>query len=40
MTDWGWVALGYVTMYGLVAAYVGWIATRIRTARRRLDELG
>ena len=39
MSEWGWVALGYGTMYGLLAAYVGWLAYRISRARRRLEEV-
>ncbi len=39
MSEWGWVAFGYAVMYGIIAAYVGWITVRVRRARRRLQEL-
>lgn len=38
MSDWGWVAFGYVVMYGILGAYVGWLAYRIRLVRRKLRE--
>ena len=39
MSEWGWVLLGFSVLYGMVAAYIGWTAWRIRDARRRLLEL-
>lgn len=30
----GWVAFGYLVTYGGIAAYVVWMAVRIRALRR------
>ncbi len=34
MSDWGWVTLGYVTVYGVIAAYAGFLFRRVSRARR------
>ncbi len=39
MADWGWVTFGYVVMYGILGAYVGWLAYRTRSVRRKLTDL-
>lgn len=39
MSDWGWVAFGFVTVYGLLAGYVAWTAWRVRRANERLRRL-
>lgn len=39
MGDWGWVALGFGTAYGSVAAYLLVVRGRLARARRRMDEL-
>ena len=35
MSDWGWVTLGYVVVYGVIAAYAATLYTRLRRARTR-----
>lgn len=30
----GWVILGYAVSYGAIAAYVAWMAVRIRSTHR------
>ncbi|MFQ5515984.1 MAG: hypothetical protein ACE5E8_00260 [Acidimicrobiia bacterium] len=37
MSDWSWVAFGYLTTYGSLAAYVFWTVRRIRRARSRIS---
>lgn len=37
MSDWGWVAFGYLTTYVSLAVYVAWTGARIRRARRRVS---
>lgn len=39
MSDWGWVAFGYVVVYGGIAGYAVFLAVRIRKARGRLNGL-
>lgn len=39
MGEWGWVTLGYGVTAGAVAGYALLLRRRIRTARRRLEEL-
>jgi hypothetical protein len=40
MTDnWGWVILAYTVTYTGMATFVAWTIHRIRTSRRRLEEL-
>ena len=39
MSDWGWVALGFVAVYGLLASYVAWTAWRVRKAAEQLRRL-
>jgi hypothetical protein len=34
--DWGWIAFGYAVVYGVIVAYAGALAWRLRAARRRL----
>lgn len=38
MSDWGWVAFGYLTTYISLAAYAGWTALRIRRVRRQVGD--
>jgi CcmD family protein len=37
VTDWGWVTLAYVIVYGVLAAYAASVAQRLRRVRRELD---
>jgi len=39
MSNWGWVALGFSTVYGLLISYVGWTAWRVQRANERLRKL-
>ena len=34
--DSGWVVFGYMVTYGGIAAYLGWMALRIRSLRNSL----
>ena len=34
MSDWGWVTLGYATVYGVVLVYAGFLVRRVSQARR------
>jgi hypothetical protein len=36
MTDAGYIALGYVAVFGSVGAYVAWVLRRGRTLSRQL----
>ncbi len=38
MAEWAWVAAGYSLVYGSMIAYAGWLARRIRRARRDITE--
>ncbi len=33
MSDWGWVTLGYATVYGVVVVYAGFLVRRVTQAR-------
>lgn len=37
MSDWGWVAFGYVVVYGGLVLYATFLARRHRIARHRLE---
>jgi hypothetical protein len=37
--NWGWVILAYVVTYGALSSFVVWTFARIKTSRRRLEEL-
>lgn len=39
MSAWGWVTLAYLMTFLTLGAYSGLLAHRIRTARRRLQDL-
>jgi hypothetical protein len=39
MSSWGWVALGFSTVYGVMILYIGWLAWRVRKANERLRRL-
>jgi hypothetical protein len=34
VSDWGWIALGYTTVYGIVAIYGALLIHRVAVARR------
>jgi CcmD family protein len=40
MNGWGWVLWGYGIVGVVLAAYVASLSARLRSVRRRLDELG
>lgn len=37
MSDWSWVTLAYVVVYGTLAAYGGSVVVRSRRVRRSLE---
>ena len=37
MSDWGWVAIGYVAVYSVLGGYMGLLLYRSRVLRRRLE---
>ncbi len=37
MSDWGWVAFGYVVVYGGLLLYTAFLTRRHRKARLRLE---
>ena len=39
MSEWGWVAFAYSVAYAAILSYIGWLAWRVRNARRRLEEV-
>lgn len=39
MGDWGWVAFGYATVYGVIVGYAAWLGYRLRRVRRRPDRV-
>jgi hypothetical protein len=39
MSEWSWVVFAYSVSYAALLGYVGILAWRIRTARRRLEEV-
>lgn len=39
MSDWGWITLGYSTVYGTMFAYAVFLGRRLRSARRRAGSL-
>ncbi len=39
MSDWGWITLGYSTVYGTMLAYAVILDRRLRNARRRAEGL-
>jgi hypothetical protein len=39
MSDWGWIAMGYGVVYGVVAAYAGLLIRRVAQIRRGRDAL-
>lgn len=39
MSNWGWVALGFGVVYGVMISYAGWLAWRVRRATDRLRRL-
>lgn len=39
LTNWGWVAYAYTVTYVAMIAYVTWLIWRIRTTRRRVEEV-
>jgi len=39
VSEWGWVFFAYAVTYGSLAGFAGFLAFRIRQARRRLEEL-
>jgi hypothetical protein len=34
MSDWGWVAFAYTVVFGTLAGYTAWLASRLRRGRR------
>jgi hypothetical protein len=34
VSDWGWIAFGYTTVYGIVAVYGALLVRRVTVARR------
>ncbi|HSG79197.1 MAG TPA: hypothetical protein VLD62_06440 [Acidimicrobiia bacterium] len=38
MSEWGWVSLGYSATYGAIVLYGLWTLSRLRRARRNLEQ--
>jgi len=39
MTEWRWVIFAYTVSYSAIIGYATWLAWRIHSARRRLEEI-
>lgn len=39
MSAWGWVTVAYLATFATLGGYTGFLAYRIRVARRRLQDI-